>query len=116
MEFYNHFCSFSKTKFATDVLALGSLHLKKLSILDSTALVRDFSIMELDNALKLSRFDKAPGPDGISMGGMKKLRSFMSKDIFEFVKGFHRDSKILVGFKLFLYHFNSKIGKPSSSG
>lgn len=73
MAFYNHFCSFFKFKLAIDILTLGSLHLKKLSNLNSTALVRDFSIIEFDNALKLIPSSKEPGLDGISMSAMKKL-------------------------------------------
>lgn len=44
------------------------LRLRKLFNLESSNLIRDFSLIKLEEALKINHSEKAPGPDGFSMG------------------------------------------------
>lgn len=49
------------------------MHLKRLQDREAAWLERDLSLEEVEYVLKLSSSDKAPGPDGFSMGCIKML-------------------------------------------
>lgn len=95
--FVDHFSSFCKEKYSHAVFNLGNLQLSKLSTSESSSLIKDFMLAELDKTLEICSSGKAPGPDGLSFGTIKKLWKFIRTDTFNFVSKFHSDYSILGG-------------------
>ncbi|KAK1379537.1 hypothetical protein POM88_026281 [Heracleum sosnowskyi] len=68
--------------------------MNKLSDHLSKEIEEELSIEELDEALKESPSNKAPGPDGFSAGSLTKLWFFMRNDVFYCMNKFLREGKL----------------------
>ena len=97
-EFYEYFKDFFKQKHRSYIFSLGSLMEKELTEAESTSLVQDISMMELEYALKQSPSDKAPGPDGFDAGSLKKMWEWIRDDLFACISNFMSNGTLPGGF------------------
>lgn len=90
--FFDHFSSFFNQSYGGQIFKLGNLPLNKLSEAQASAMVELFSEEELETALQNSSSNKAPGPDGISAGSLKKIWSFIKTDVLECLRNFQKSN------------------------
>ncbi|WOG89446.1 hypothetical protein DCAR_0208684 [Daucus carota subsp. sativus] len=81
--FFNHFRDFFKKRYDHSIFNLGSLLDSGLNQEKSQWLSQPFSMEELEEALNNSPADKAPGPDGFSMGSMKMLWPLIKDELLD---------------------------------
>lgn len=83
VSFFNYFEAFFKRKYPRPVFTLGGLVVNKISDVEALILDKEFSLLELDEALKFSASNRAPGPDGTSAGALKKIWPFVRNDLLK---------------------------------
>lgn len=92
--FLEYYKDFFRKKFDVPIFNLGSLIERRLSQEESLKMSSLFSMEELEEALNLSPLDKAPGPDGFSMGAMKKIWWLVKHELLECLNKFQKCGKL----------------------
>lgn len=92
--FFEYFKEFFRKKYDEPIFNLGSLLDRRLSREDSVKMSALFSMDELKEAPKLSPSDKAPRPDGFSMGAMKKIWWLVKHELLECLTSFQNYGKL----------------------
>lgn len=86
--FFEPFRDFSQCKFDEPNFTLGSLNLLILNDEDAFNICREVISLEIEEALRLCPSSKAPGPDGYSMGFLRKMCVFIKQVVIAIVKYF----------------------------
>lgn len=84
-----HFQSLLQEPQIDKVFSIGSLLQTKLDSDQSKELEREFSLQEIESALRSTDKTKAPGPDRINAGVLTMLWPEIKNDVLKFFKDFH---------------------------
>ncbi|WOH11192.1 hypothetical protein DCAR_0830672 [Daucus carota subsp. sativus] len=84
-----HFQSLLSDTGGDKVFSIGNLIQSKLSLEQSMGLEREFTMQEIELALKNTDKSKAPGPDGINAGVLVLLWPEIKLEVLKFFKDFH---------------------------
>ena len=94
---FSHFSSHFKVA-QVERPGVENMSFLRLSVMDSTNLIRPFSLDELKQAVWDCDSFKSPGPDGICLGFIKQFWTEMKDDfMYFFFTEFHRNGKLTKG-------------------
>ncbi|KAK1360807.1 hypothetical protein POM88_045281 [Heracleum sosnowskyi] len=86
--FLDYFSKFLSAKDQRRIFAMGNLLTVKLSYEDNCWLEKDFSLEEIEWALKQMSNEKAPGPDSFKIGYIKEFWPHIKDKVLECFRGF----------------------------
>lgn len=113
---FQHFRNFLGADPKEKIFALGNFPINLLSCEDKIMLVQDFSLEEIEAALKSTESSKAPGPDGLNARVLKSLWPILKDDILKFFKEFGEKNFIAKGFNASFIALIAKKEVPKSPG
>ncbi|XP_074359602.1 uncharacterized protein LOC141699556 [Apium graveolens] len=79
------------------VFILGNLELSRLSGYEKQLMVKEFYVEEVEFALQNTESTKAPSPNGINAGVLKKMWPTIKQDVMVFFEQFYPDGYIPKG-------------------
>ena len=87
--FLEHFHKRMTVSTPAKIFELGDIFLPKLSSDQCASLEKDFTLQEIEEALKMTEKTKAPGPDGINAGVIELLWLVMKDEVLNVFRQFH---------------------------
>lgn len=93
---------------------LSYMNFKKLSLVEKANLEIEFSIEEIRCAVSECGAEKAPGPDGFSFAIIKHIWDIIEEDVFDFIKEFHQNGKLVSGLNSTFIVLIPKVNNPTS--
>lgn len=116
----NHFLQYFTNMFTPSRrvlrVKLEELHPNKLNSQDAADLSREFTISEVELALKNLDSSKAPGPDGLNGAFIKESWFYLKNDFMNMLKDFHRSGSLPKGLNSSFITLIPKTESPKSAG
>jgi len=108
---FSHFSTHYKSV-NVECPSMGNVQFRALSYREGAGLIRPFSVEELKAAVWDCDSYKYPGPDGISLGFIKKNWDILKDDLLRFLHEFHRNGRLSKGINSTFIAFIPQVDSP----
>lgn len=111
--FFSYYSKFFQNNHTT-LFSLGTVKLPKLTMDDKQNLIKDFTCLEIEGALRALAEDKAPGPDGFNVKSLKFLWPFIKPRIESLISEFGEEAILPRGLNSSFIALIPKISNPTT--